>query len=117
MVEKPKYRTYWIVDGVKVASYQTMKRRVLKGTTAIEVSATRQQIADQNHKARAKANAIIDEEIRKAAAQRAHEQSPEGQQEAARRTAIENPGGIVSGGMSPLAELDAFGPAKTNLLR
>lgn len=112
-----EFRTYWLVDGARVESYSTMKKMIESGKTAIEISDVQQRIEDQKRKARARANALKDEEIRKAAAQRTHEQSPEGQQEAARRTALEHPGGIVSGGLNPLVELDAFGPDKTNPFR
>jgi len=112
-----KFETYWLIEGVKITNYQSMKRGIEGGATAIEISATQQHIEADRRKRLARANWIEDEKIRKAAAQRAHDQSPEGQLEAARRTALQNPGGIVSGGTSPLAELDTYSPANTNLLK
>lgn len=112
-----EFKTYWIVDGVKHTNFQIVKKLVQGDKIAIEISAESQQAAENERKRRAKANAIRDAEIREAAEQRAHEQSPEGQREAAIRTALENPGGIVSSGDNPLAELDAFGPAKTSVFR
>jgi hypothetical protein len=111
------FKTYWLIDGVKCEGYPTMRQRVLNGATAIEVSAESQQIAAEERKRRAKANAIKDEEIRRAAAEREHAASPEGQREAARRNALTNPGGRVTTTMNPLAELDAFLPRRTSLLR
>lgn len=117
MVLNSEFKTFWLVGGAKVTNYQTMQRRVMAGETAIEVSGERQQAAAEERKSIAKANAIKDAEISKAAAERAHERSPEGLQQAARLTALQNPGGIVSGGMNPMAELDQYSPASTNLLR
>jgi hypothetical protein len=111
------FKTYWLVDGVKVMSYATMKKMIESGKTGIEISAESQFIAAEERKRRAKANAILDEQIRRAAAEREHDQSPEGQREAAKRNALTNPGGIISGGMNPFAELEAFLPHKTSLLR
>lgn len=112
-----EFETYWIVDDVKITSYTAVKKFVNNGKTAIEVSAERQQAAADKRKRLARENAIKDAEIRMAAEQRAHERSPEGQQEAARRTALENPGGIVSGGVNIFDELDSFSPSHTNVLR
>lgn len=112
-----EFKTFWLVDGVKVMSYATMKKMVERGVTAIEVSATQQQVAADKRKQRAKANMILDAKIAKAARQREHDQSPEGKAETARRTALNNPGGIVSGGPNPFAELEAFLPHRTSLLR
>lgn len=112
-----KFKTYWIIDGIKVYSYNIMRKRVLAGAKAIEVTAASQEVAANERKRRARANAIKDAEIRRAAAQREHERSPEGMQEAAIRMASRNPGGIVSAGVDPFEELDDFGPKKTNLLR
>jgi len=111
-----EFQTYYIVDGVRVNSYATMKKMIEGGKTAIEVSATQQQIEAQDRAEKARANAALDEKIRRAAEQRAHEQSPEGMQEAARRTALENPGGIVSGGEDPHAELEEYLPHRTSLI-
>ena len=111
------FKTYWLIDGVKVTSYATMKKMIESGKTGIEVSAESQQVAADNRKAKARADAVLDEKIRRAAAEREHATSPEGQREAARRNALTNPGGIVSGGPNPFAELDAFLPHKTSLLR
>lgn len=112
-----KFKTFWLINGKKTAGFETMRRAVSAGATAIEVSAERQQAAFDERERRAALQAVRDEELRKIAAQREHDSSPEGKQEAARRTALSNPGGIVSGGMNPLAELDEFLPHKTSLLR
>ena len=112
-----KFETYWVVDGIRVNSYHSMKKMVEGGKTGIEISATKQQIEADNRKQQARQNAIEDARIREAAMQRAHEKSPQGQREAALRTAAANPGGIVSGGINPFAELEAFGPDKTNRFR
>ena len=111
------FTTYWLIDGEKITSFETMRRKVLAGQTAVEVSAERQQVAAMERERRATLQALHDEELNKIAVQREHDNSPEGKAEAARRSALENPGGIVSSGMSPLAELDAFLPDKTSLLR
>ncbi len=111
------FNTYWLVDGIKVNSYDIMRKRVLAGATAIEVTAASQEVAANERKRRARDNANKDAEIRRAAAQREHERSPEGMQEAAIRTASRNPGGIVSGGADQFGELESFGPKNTNLLR
>ena len=110
------FQTYWLCDGVRVENFKTVEKFVLRGAIAIEVSAEQQQQAHEERKQRAKENAALDELIRQKATERAHEQSPEGKQEQARRVAAENPGGIVSGGKSVFAELDAFGPERTSLL-
>ena len=60
---------------------------------------------------------IKDEEIRRGAAQREHERSPEGMRQTAIRTAAAKPGGIVSAGLNGFEDLDEFGPKKTNLLQ
>ena len=112
-----EFKTYWIVDGVKHTNFQIVEKLVQGDKIAIEVPAERQQAAADERKRRAKANAIRDAEIREAAEQRAHERSPEGQREAAIRTALENPGGVVTSGVGGCAELDAFLPNKTSLLR
>ena len=111
------FKTYYLVDGIKVGSHRTMQKFVLAGGTAIEVSAKSQQVAADKRKAKARADAVLDEKIRRAAAEREHATSAEGQQQAAIRTALANPGGIVSGGPNPFAELEAFLPHKTSLLR
>ena len=116
-MSKQKFETYWIVDGIRVNSYHTMKKMVEAGKTGIEISATKQQIEADNRKQQARQNAIEDARIRETAMQREHENSPQGQREAALRTAAANPGGIVSGGIYPFAELEVFGPDKTNILR
>ena len=116
-MSKEEFKTYWIVDDTKVNSYDIMRKHVLAGATAIEITASSQQVAANERKRRARENAIKDAEIRTAAAQRAHERSLEGMREEAVRTAGRNPGGIVSGGSAPFDELDGFGPKKTNLLR
>ena len=114
---RPPFSDYWIVDGVKVNSFDMMRRLVLKGAMAIEVSAEQQEAAFNERRRKARENAALDEKIRQAAAQRAHEQSIAGKQEQARRTAAEHPGGLVSGVSSPFEELDQFSPARTNELR
>ena len=112
------FKSYWLVDGVRVNNYQTMKKMVEGGKTGIEVSAAQQQIAEEKRKQQARENAILDDQIRRAAAQREHDQSPEGQKEVARRTALNHPGGIVSQARHPnIAELDRFGPANTNTMK
>jgi hypothetical protein len=111
-----EFKTYWIIDGIKINSYDIMRKHVLAGATAIEVTAASQEVAENERKRRAREYAFKDAEIRRAAAQREHERSPEGMQEEAIRTASRNPGGIVSGGADPFWELDGFGPKKTNLL-
>ena len=116
-MSKQKFETYWIVDGIRVNSYHTMKKMVEAGKTGIEISATKQQIEADNRKQQARQIAIEDARIADAAMQREHENSPQGQREAALRTASQHPGGIVSGGLNPFAELEVFGPARTNLLR
>ena len=116
-MSKQEFKTYWIIDGIKVNSYNIMRKRVLAGATAIEVTAASQEVAANERKRKARENAIKDAEIRRAAAQREHGRSPEGMREEAVRTAGRNPGGIVSGGSAPFDELDGFGPKKTNLLR
>jgi len=112
-----KFKIYWLVDGVKIMNYQTMKKMVEGGKTGIEISAVKQEVEDQNRRAQAKANAILDEQIRRAAAEREHDCSITGQREAAIRFAQKNPGGVVSGGANIFEELDQYGPAKTSLLR
>ena len=94
-----------------------MRQKVLAGQIAIEVSAEQQQMVAERMERIAQLEAAVEEKTHKEAMRREHENSPEGKAEAARRTALENPGGIVSGGMNPLAELDAYLPHKTNLLR
>ena len=111
------FKTYWLINGKKTTGFETMRRAVSAGAIAIEVSAERQQAAADERERRAILQAQNDEELSRVAAQREHDSSPEGKQQAAHRTALNNPGGIVSGGMSPLAELDAFLPHKTSLLR
>ena len=111
------FTTYYLIDGMKVGSYGTMQKRVLGGSIAVEVSAASQKAAAERRAEQAIANAILDAKIAKVAAQREHDQSPEGKTEAARRTAAEHPGGIVSGGPNPFAELDAYLPHRTSLLR
>ena len=111
------FKTYWLINGKKTTGFETMRRAVLAGETAIEVSAEHQQRASLETERRTRVEASRNEALQRVAAKREHDSSPEGQREAARRTALNNPGGIVSGSMSPLAELDAFLPHKTNLLR
>ena len=109
-----EYRTYYLVDGVRM-SYETMRKLVGRGKTGVEVSAVQQQVAFEERIRRARENAILDAEIRRAAARRAHEQSPEGMRQAASRTATQNPGGIVSGVPNPvLEELNLYSPEATN---
>ena len=115
--EISRFQTYWIVNGVRCETFATMEQRVLAGAIAIEVSAESQQQAAEKRAEQAIANAIKDEKIRKAAVERQHANSAEGKRQAAIRTALANPGGIISGGLNPFAELEAFGPARTNLIR
>jgi len=112
-----EFKTYWIIDAIKINSYDIMRQRVQAGATAIEVSAASQQVAANECKRKARENAVKDEEIRRAAAQREHERSPEGMRQAAIRTAATNPGGIVSAGVNIFEDLDKFGPKKTNFLQ
>ncbi len=116
-MRKEEFKTYWIVDDIKVNSYNIMRKRVLAGATAIEVTAASQEVAANERKRHARENAAKDAEIRRAAAQRAHERSPEGMRQAAIRTAATHPGGIVSAGVNIFEDLDAFGPKKTNCLQ
>ena len=96
-----QFKTYWVVDDVKIESYSTVKTLVNKGKTAIEVSAEQQLIADQNRKAEARRIAALDEKIRKEAAERAAPHS----------------GGRVTGDIGGIPELDDFIPYRTNPLR
>lgn len=112
-----EFKTYWLVNGIKVNSYDIMRKRVLAGANAVEVTAASQQVAANEQKRRARENAIKDAEIRKAAAQRVHERSPEGLRQEAIRTAARSPGGVVSGGVDLFEALEEFGRERTNLLR
>lgn len=111
------FQTYWLIDGIRYNSEHTVTQKVLAGAIAIEISAEHQQAEAEARKAKARADAILDAKIKEAAAKREHEASAAGQREAALRFAAQNPGGYVSGGWNPLAELDEYGPEATNLLR
>ena len=112
-----EFQDYWLIRGEKITSYSTVEQRVLAGATAIEISAERQREAAEAKEKLAEQGAIANERMRQAAAQQAHERSPEGMREAAIRTAKRHPGGIVNTAIDTMDELDAFGPAMTNLLR
>ena len=113
------FETYWLIHGVKHTGRHTVEQKVAAGAIAVEVSAARQQAEAQRRRQQAIQNAIADAKIREAALRREHENSAQGEREAAVRSAAENPGGIVTfcGPTGGFEELDAFGPAKTNLLR
>ena len=112
-----QYETFWLIDGQRYDSEHAVEQKVMDGAIAIEVSALQQQMAAERRQIIKQLEAAVAEKLQREAARREHEQSPEGKAQAARRTALENPGGIVSGGISPLAELDEYSPTKTNLLR
>lgn len=109
-----KFKTYWIIDGERVTSGREMRRRVLKGENAVEVSAEMQQQAHERRERAAAHEAELGERIEHEAIRQEHEVSPEGKLEQARRTAFENPGGIVSGGVNPFVELEALMHDKTS---
>lgn len=116
-MKEPKFKTFWLVDGLKINSYEIMRKRVLSGAIAIEVTAESQKLAADERKRQIRESAAKDAEIRRAAAQRAHERSPDGMREATIRTASRNPGGIVTGGADPFVDLEQFSPRKTNFLK
>lgn len=106
-----KFATYWLVNGDKITSEAEMRRRVLSGENAIEVSADMQQRAVERREALREAHEIL----RAARSAAGHDASAVGQQEAALRHAERNPGGVISTGES--TQLDLFLPDKTNELR
>ena len=44
-MKEPKFKTFWLVDGLKINSYEIMRKRVLSGAIAIEVTAESQKLA------------------------------------------------------------------------
>ena len=112
-----KYKTYWIVNGERLGDFNTVEQRVLAGSVAVEVSAERQRRQAELLERREKQMAIEAEERQRRLDQQEHQNSPEGQREAALRTAMENPGGIVTTGVSPLVELDKYSAERTNIFK
>lgn len=114
-----QFKPYWTIDGIRYDDFAEVKRLVNAGSNpAIEIS-PQTQAEEATKQARIeKAQKDLEEIQYKEVTRQRHTRSPEGQRAEALRTASEHPGGIVSGPRDfGFAELDAFGPDKTTLLR
>jgi hypothetical protein len=118
MSSVPRFKTYWTIRGEVYSDFKEVRRLVAAGETALETSVTQQRIEWLEKQNREQTFRRSLERFAKFMAEAAHKQSPEGKREAAVRLARENPGGIVSGVISPAhVELDQYGPNRTNIFK
>lgn len=113
-----EFSTYWLVGNEKITSASEMRRLVLAGHTAIEVSAEQQRAAVARQTLHENNFREAQERYAKIQQEEAFRHSPEGRRAEALRHAQQSPGGIVSTAPHPhIAELDSFMPDNTSVLK